>query len=51
MALPLVPYYRIESEATVSSYLVENTNISIARVVAWDSPAATDLGFEWTLLE
>ncbi|CAD6588302.1 MAG: hypothetical protein ASARMPRED_003459 [Alectoria sarmentosa] len=51
VALPLVPYYRIESEAAVLSYLKENTSIPVARVVAWKSSAATDLGFEWILLE
>lgn len=51
VALPLVPYYRIESEAAVLSYLKENTSIPVARVVAWESSAATELGFEWILLE
>lgn len=51
VALPLVPYYRIESEAAVLSYLKENTSIPIARVIAWESSAAADLGFEWILLE
>lgn len=51
VALPLVPYYRIESEAAVLSYLKENTSIPVARVIAWESSAATDLGFEWILLE
>ena len=51
VALPLIPYYRIESEAAVLSYLKANTSIPVARVIAWDSSAATDLGFEWILLE
>ena len=51
VALPLVPYYRIESEAAVLSYLKRNTSIPVARVIAWNSSAATDLGFEWILLE
>ena len=51
VALPLVPYYRIESEAAMLSYLKENTSIPVPRVIAWESSAATDLGFEWTLLE
>ena len=51
VALPLVPYYRIESEAATLSYLKENTSIPVSRVIAWDSSVATDLGFEWILLE
>ena len=51
VALPLVPYYRIESEAAMLSYLKENTSIPVSRVIAWESSAATDLGFEWILLE
>ncbi|MCJ1453309.1 hypothetical protein MMC28_003655 [Mycoblastus sanguinarius] len=51
VALPIVPYYRIESEAAVLSYLKENTSIPVARVIDWDSSAANDLGFEWILLE
>ena len=51
VALPLVPYYKVESEAAVLSYIKENTSIPVARVIAWDSSAANDLGFEWILLE
>ncbi|KAM0799580.1 hypothetical protein BDR22DRAFT_963684 [Usnea florida] len=51
VALPLVPYYRIESEAAVLSYLKENTSVPVPRVIAWESSVATDLGFEWLLLE
>lgn len=51
VALPLVPYYKIESEAAVLSYIKDNTSIPVARVVGWDSSAANDLGFEWILLE
>ena len=51
VALPRVPYYRIESEAAVLSYIKRNTSIPVARVIAWDSSAANNLGFEWILLE
>ena len=51
VALPLVPYYRIESEAAMLSYLKENTSIPVPRVIAWESSVAKDLGFEWILLE
>ena len=51
VALPLVPYYRIESEAAVLSYIKKTTSIPVARVIAWDSSAANKLGFEWILLE
>lgn len=51
VALPLVPYYKIESEAAVLSYIKDRTSIPVARVVGWDSSAANDLGFEWILLE
>ena len=51
VALPLVPYYRIESEAAMLSYLREKTSIPVPRVIAWDSSVVTDLGFEWILLE
>ena len=51
VALPIVPYYRTENEAAVLSYLKGTTSIPVARVIAWDSSAATDFGFEWILLE
>ena len=51
VALPLVPYYRIESEAAMLFYLKEKTSIPVPRVIAWESSIATDLGFEWILLE
>ena len=51
VALPLVPYYRIESEAAMLSYLKEKTSIPVPRVIAWESSVATDLGFEWIFLE
>ena len=51
VALPIVPYHRIENEAAVLSYLKGTTSIPIARVIAYESSAATDFGFEWILLE
>ena len=51
VALPLVPYYKTESEVAVLSYIKKNTSIPVARVIAWDSSAANSLGFEWMLLE
>ena len=51
VALFIVTYCKIESEAAVLSYLKEKTSIPVARVIAWDSSVATDLGFEWILLE
>ena len=51
VTLPIVPYYKVESEVAVLSYLKQKTSIPVARVIAWDSSVATDLGFEWVLLE
>ena len=51
VALPLVPYYRIESEVAMLSYLKEKTSIPVPCVIAWESSAATELGFVWILLE
>ena len=51
VALPLVPYYKTESEVAVLSYIKKNTSIPVARVIAWDSSVANSLGFEWILLE
>ena len=46
-----MPYYKTESEVAGLSYIKKNTSIPVARVIAWDSSAANDLGFEWILLE
>ena len=48
--MPLVPYYRVESELTVLSYLMKNMSNPVPRVIPFGSSAAIDLGFEWILL-
>ena len=51
VSLPVVTYYKIESEAAVLSYIKKNTSIPVPRVIAWDSTARNPLGFGWMLLE
>ena len=49
--LPLVPYFKTESEVATLAYLRARTSIPVAQVVAWDSNAQNELGFEWVLME
>ena len=51
VALPLDPFYKVESEAATLTFLRTHTSIPVASVVSWDSNWDTDLGFEWILTE
>ncbi len=50
-ALPIVPYYKTESEVATIAYLRANTTIPVPRVLAWDSDCNNELTFEWILME
>ncbi|KAK4697900.1 hypothetical protein P7C71_g238, partial [Lecanoromycetidae sp. Uapishka_2] len=51
VALPIVPYYKTESEVATISFLRSNTSISVPRIFAWDSNRDNELTFEWILME
>lgn len=51
VTLPVEPYFKTESEVATLAFLGANTSIPVARVVAWDSNADNELGFEWLLME
>ena len=49
--LPVIPFFKTESEVATLAYLRARTSIPVAQVIAWDSNAGNDLGFEWMLME
>lgn len=50
-ALPIIPYYKTESEVATIAYLRANTSIRVPRVFAWDSNFHNQLTYEWILME
>lgn len=51
VALPVIPYYKTESEVATIAYLHANTTIPVPRIFAWDSDRDNKLTFEWILME
>ena len=49
--LPIVPFYKTESEVATLAYLRAKTSIPVPQTIAWDSSADNDLGFEWILMD
>ncbi|KAL8787243.1 MAG: hypothetical protein Q9195_007853 [Heterodermia aff. obscurata] len=49
--LPVVPFYKTESEVATLAYLRAKTSIPVPRAIAWNSSADNDLGFEWILMD
>lgn len=49
--LPVVPYYKIESEVATIAFLRAHTTIPVPRILAWDSNEDNELTFEWILME
>ena len=49
--LPVIPFYKTESEVATLAYLRAETSIPVPRAIAWDSNADNDLGFEWILMD
>jgi aminoglycoside phosphotransferase (APT) family kinase protein len=48
--LPVDPYFKTASEAATLQFVRKNTSIPIPRVIAFDSSADNELGFEWILV-
>ncbi len=51
VAIPIVPYYKTESEVATIAFVHANTSIPVPRVFAWDSNRGNELTFEWILME
>lgn len=51
VALPVEPFYKTESEVATMEYVTRNSPLPVPRVVAYDSNASNELGFEWILME
>lgn len=51
ITLPVHPRYKTGGEVTTLRWLAENTNIPVAKVVAFDDDRENEIGFEWILME
>ena len=51
VAIPVVPYFKTESEVATLAYLRANTSVPVPRVIAWQSNVDNELGFEWLIME
>ncbi|KAF2462064.1 hypothetical protein BDY21DRAFT_418047 [Lineolata rhizophorae] len=49
--MPLVPWYRMQSEVATMEYVRLNTTVPIPRVYAFDSSRSNGMNLEWMLLE
>lgn len=49
--LPVVPYYKTESEVATIAFLRAHTTIPVPRILAWDSNQDNELTFEWIVME
>jgi aminoglycoside phosphotransferase (APT) family kinase protein len=50
VSLPVDPYFKTASEVATLQFVRKNTSIPIPRVIAFDSSADNELGFEWILM-
>lgn len=51
VTLPIVPYYKTESEVATSLYVRANTSIPVPKIFAWNSDRNNKLRYEWILME
>ncbi|KAK3375825.1 hypothetical protein B0T24DRAFT_509163, partial [Lasiosphaeria ovina] len=52
VCLPVYPWFKTEAEvATIQFIRDNNTSIPAPRVLAFDSSAENELGYEWILME
>lgn len=51
VALPVVPWYKVQSEVATMEYVRINTTIPVPRVYAFDSSMNNAVGLEWILME
>ncbi len=50
VSLPVDPYFKTASEVATLKFVRKNTTIPVPRVIAFDSSANNELGFEWILM-
>jgi aminoglycoside phosphotransferase (APT) family kinase protein len=48
--LPVDPYFKTASEVATLQFVRKHTSIPVPRVIAFDSSADNELGFEWILM-
>lgn len=51
VAVPILPFYKLESEMATLEFLRQRTSIPVPNPIAWSSSAEGKLGYEWALLE
>jgi len=51
VALPVDPYYKIESEVATTEIVRHSTNVPVPIIYAYDSSTKNKLGLEWMLME
>lgn len=50
-AVPLYPHWKTESEVSTMRFVQDRTNIPTPHVLAHESSASNELGYEWILME
>ena len=51
VALPVMPWYKVQSEVATMEYVRINTTIPVPRAYAFDSSMNNTVGLEWILME
>ena len=51
IALPIYPYYKLESDVATTEFIRHTTTVPVPIIYAFDSCPNNELGFEWMLME
>ena len=51
VALPIYPYYKLESDVATTEFIRHTTTVPVPIIYAFDSCPSNELGFEWMLME
>ena len=51
VALPVYPYYKVESDVATTVFVQHFTKIPVPQIYIYDSSANNELGLEWILME
>lgn len=51
VALPIYPYYKVESDVATTEFVRHTTTVPVPIIYAFDSCPNNKLGFEWMLME
>ena len=51
LALPIYPYYKVESDVATTEFIRHTTTVPVPIIYAFDSCLNNELGFEWMLME